>query len=326
MRVNVLHHAACFDGVSSCAIFTAFYERCVSDSAALSYFPKQHSRGDPFTDEDFEADEAAVVDFRYTMRDGLTWFFDHHRSAFQLPGEREHFEADASGKKFYDPTAPSCTGYIAAIARERFGLDCSPYQELLHWAELVDSAAFPDPAMPVTLNDPALRLMTFVEQTLRERDVIAQFVRDLIAQPIARLAEADYVRSGLEPALQRHEHDIALIKERLRLDDGVMQYDLLDQPPRAYNKFIPYFHHPQARYLVSVSVGPEGAIKLSAGYNPWLPTEEREYDLSALCERFGGGGHPYVGGITFEKGSEESALEAQTWMLDVLRGVRSPTE
>lgn len=324
MRVNVLHHAACFDGVSSCAIFTAFYERCVSDAATMTYVPKQHRRGDPYDDPDFDADETAVVDFRYTMRAGLTWFFDHHRSAFQLPGEREHFDADDSGKKFYDASAPSCTGFIADIAQRQFGFDRSPHTELLHWAQLVDSASFPDPQTPVLLEQPALRLMTFAEQALRSQDTIAQFVRDLIDTPLAKIAEADYVRSAVEPALERHRGDIDLIKGRLSLEDGVMQYALLDQPPRAYNKFIPYYHHPKARYLVGVSVGPEGKIKLSAGYNPWLPTEQREHDLSALCEKFGGGGHPYVGGITFDPGQEASALQAQRWIVDVLRGVVAP--
>jgi len=168
--------------------------------------------------------------------------------------------------------------------------------------------------------------MTFAEQALRSQDTIGRFVRDLIDQPLDSIAEADYVRSAVEPALARHRGDIELIKGRLSLEDGVMEYALLDQPPRAYNKFIPYYHFPKARYLVGVSVGPEGKIKLSAGYNPWLPTELREHDLSALCEKFGGGGHPYVGGITFDPGQEESAEKAQRWIVDVLRGVVSPTE
>ncbi|MBL4683138.1 MAG: hypothetical protein JKY37_01000 [Nannocystaceae bacterium] len=325
MRVNVLHHAACFDGVSSCALFTAFFERCVSADARLSYFAKQHRRGDPYADGDFDADQAAVLDFRYTMRDGLTWFFDHHQSAFQLPGEREHFDADRSGKKFYDPTAPSCTGYIAKIASEQFGFDVSPHTELLHWAQMVDSADFPDPQMPVELAVPPLRLMTFAEQALRDPDTIAQFVRDLITRPLKDIAEAQYVVDALAPALARHAEDIQLIKSRLSLDAGVLQYMLLDQPPRAYNKFIPYYHHPKARYLVGVSIGPEGKIKLSAGYNPWLPPAEREHDLSALCERFGGGGHPYVGGITFDADREQQAIAAHAWIVDVLRGHRAPS-
>lgn len=323
MRINVLHHAACFDGAASSAIFTAFYRSCVSDAARFSYHPKQHRPGDPYVAGDFDADEVAVLDFRYTKANALVWFFDHHRSAFQLDGERDHFLGDRTGRKFHDPTAPSCTGFIAKVTKERFGFDPSPHAELLRWAEIVDSAAFPTPAMPVTLREPALRLMTFVEHN-RDRDQAEQFIRDLLDTPIAQLAEADYVRRTLDPALARHREDIELLRRRCKVDGTVGHYDLLDQPPRAYNKFIPYYLHPGIRYLVGVSIGPDGRIKLSVGYNPWLPARAREFDLSSLCERFGGGGHPYVGGVSFSSDAYEAALEAKAYMVAVLRGDRAP--
>lgn len=323
MRINVLHHAACFDGAASSALFTAFYRRCVSADARLSYFPKQHRPGDPYQASDFDADEVAVLDFRYTRAEGLVWFFDHHKSAFQLTGERDHFLEDRSGRKFHDPTAPSCTGFIAKVAREQFDFNPTPHADLLRWAEIIDSAAFPDPRMPVALEEPALRLMTFVEQN-RDPDLGARFILDLLAHPLHKLADAGYVVRTLRPALERHRHDIALLRRRCRVRDGVAEYDLLDQPPRAYNKFIPYYLHPKARYLVGLSHGPDGRIKLIAGYNPWLPASEREHDISALCERFEGGGHPYVGGVSFAVEDPQPALDAQAWMLSVLRGERAP--
>ncbi|MCA9684370.1 MAG: phosphoesterase, partial [Myxococcales bacterium] len=114
MRVHVLHHGRCFDGAASAALFAAFMRArhglgTNDPGLDLRYVPKHHRHGDPFEDADFAgADEAAVVDFRYTQRPGLTWYFDHHRSAFQLDGDRSHFEADRSGRKFHDPAAPSC--------------------------------------------------------------------------------------------------------------------------------------------------------------------------------------------------------------------------
>ena len=323
MRVNVLHHAACFDGAASSAIFTAFYRSCVSNTATLAYLPKQHRPGDPYQPSDFDADEVAVLDFRYTRAAGLVWFFDHHKSAFQLEGEHDHFVANRTDRKFHDPSAPSCTGFIARIAREQFGFDPSPHAELLQWAEIIDSAAFPNPQMPVALEHPALRLMTFVEQN-RDREAASRFILDLLEHPLEKLAKARYVVDTLAPALERHERDIALMRRRCRVDDGVAQYDLLDQPARAYNKFIPYYLHPKVRYLVGLSQGPDGRIKLIAGYNPWLPRGQREHDISVLCERFDGGGHPYVGGVSFGPEEAQAALAAQSWIVSVLRGQRSP--
>ena len=323
MRVHVLHHARCFDGAASAAIFAAFYRQRIDAAAKLSFFAKQHRQGDPYDATDFDADEAAVVDFRYTKADTLVWYFDHHISAFQLPGEREHFTADASGRKFHDPDAPSCTGFIAKVAREHFDFDASAHDELLHWAELIDSAAFPTPQVAVELAEPALQLMTFAEQN-RRAELVTPFIEDLITTPIVKLASASYVTQVLEPLLLRHRGDIELFRQRLQVQGDAMGYALLDQPPRAYNKFIPYFHFPNVAYLVGLSIGPDGTVKLSAGYNPWLPTRDRKFDIAALCEKHGGGGHPYVGGITFAPDRAEEALRVQAWMLSVFRGQTPP--
>lgn len=323
MRVHVLHHAACFDGAASSAIFTAVYKACIDASAEFAYIPKAHKRGDPFEPSDFEADDSAIVDFRYSANDKLGWFFDHHKSAFQMAGEYDHFLGDESGRKFHDPTAPSCTGYIAKIGEEQFGFDPQPHRELLHWAEIIDTASFPNPVVPVELEEPAMRLMTFIEQN-RDTTLVQRFIEDLLCVPLDDLAKAEYVESVVAPALELHRRDIELMRERCEITDGVATYDLSDQPPRAYNKFIAYYLHPQVRYLVGISRGPDQRIKLSAGYNPWLPASEREHDIAALCERFDGGGHPYVGGVSFQADDGDNAEQAKAFIAEVLRGERTP--
>ena len=77
--------------------------------------PPAGAQGDaqPFAPDFFDGDENACVDFRYSQDPRLTWWFDHHASAFQLPGDEDHFRADATGRKFYDPKAKSCTKFLA---------------------------------------------------------------------------------------------------------------------------------------------------------------------------------------------------------------------
>ena len=111
--LNVLHHAQCFDGAASAALAKAFFDLHLGPQADVRFIAKDHCRGDPYTDADFDADCTVSVDFRYTQRPGLTWFFDHHASAFQQPGDREHFVADRSGRKFHDPKAASCAAAAA---------------------------------------------------------------------------------------------------------------------------------------------------------------------------------------------------------------------
>ena len=42
------------------------------------------------------------------------------------------------------------------------------------------------------------------------------------------------------------------------------------------------------------------------GSNPWA-AEEPKHNLASICERYGGGGHPRVGAISFEPGALDKA-------------------
>lgn len=322
MAVHILHHGWCFDGAASAALFAAF-DRQRHGPRAHRYIPKDHRPGDPYDPPDFDADDVVSVDFRYSQHPRLAWYFDHHHSAFQLAGDREHFLADTSGQKFHDPTATSCAGYIARVLHQRFGCDLSAHAELIRWAEIIDSAAFPDPRMPVDLHEPALRLMTFVESN-HDPELVERFIGDLLTCPLPALAAADYVQRLLLPRLEQNQDDIQLIREAAVLDGDVLYYSLLDQPVRAYNKFIPYYHHPGVRYVVALTRAVDRRIKLTAGYNPWLPRDAREHSMAALLEPYGGGGHPYVAGCTFPADHEDRALAVQRALTAVLRGDTPP--
>ena len=82
-------------------------------------------------------------------------------------------------------------------------------------------------------------------------------------------------------------------------------FDLIDYDLEGYNKFIPYYLFPDSVYTVSVSLA-SFRTKVSVGSNPWA-TEPLEHNLASICERYGGGGHPRVGAISFEKDDIEHA-------------------
>ena len=321
MRVHVLHHGRCFDGAASAALFGAFMRAQHGASIETFYIPKHHRRGDPFDPSDFAgADEVAVVDFRYTQHPGLTWYFDHHRSAFQLPGDREHFDAHVgAGQRFHDAAAPSCTGYLAGILAEEFGFDSSAQADLIRWAEIIDSAAFPSPDVAVLYEDPAMQLAAWI-QSADDRQAIHRFIEAILVTPLAELAEQDWVRAVVEPRLVRHRDDIELIRRLGEIDDGVFHYNLLAEQPRVLSHFIPYYLAPQVRYTVGTYAHPDGDLRLSVGYNPWLPGNGREHDLAELCERYGGGGHPFVAGASFPTEQLAQVHRAQAEIVELLRG------
>lgn len=300
MNVQVLFHDNCFDGAASAAVFTRFYRERVHPEAHFTYRGLSHQAGGaPIDPAVFTGAENAIVDFRYSQDPRLTWWFDHHASAFQQPGDEAHFRADASGHKFHDPHRKSCTCYLADVARERFGWDPSPLADLLHWAEIIDGALFPSPQMAVALEEPALRIMTVLEAN-KDPALIPQVIERMQREPLAALAASPLISGPLAPLLERHQRHIALVRERARYERGVVSFDLADDGVDSLNKFIAYALYPEARYTLWVGQGPARA-KVSLGSNPWRP-QERRHDLAAIASRHGGGGHPVVSAISFKSG------------------------
>jgi hypothetical protein len=113
------------------------------------------------------------------------------------------------------------------------------------------------------------------------------------------------VTRPLGPILEKHQHNIAAIRERARVDRGVVAFDLIDAGIDAHNKFIAYMLHPECRYTVGLTRSAT-RVKISVGSNPWSP-EPRRHNIAAICERYGGGGHPVVGAISLSADAVEKA-------------------
>ncbi len=315
-RVKVLFHNRCFDGVTSAALFTRFYRERVDAGAEFRYLGLAHQKGNPFPPGSFDADQHCCVDFRYSPDPKLTWWFDHHQSAFVTKEEEAHFRADTSGQKFFDPTARSCSKFLADTTAERFGFDRSGLEDLIAWADVIDSASFKNAEEAVALEAPALKIMTAVENA--ENDAfIEQIIRQITERPLAELAAAPEVRAVFEPVLERHRKAIGLVQERAQLEGDVVYLDLADQGVEGFNKFIPYALFPSCRYVVTLTAAPQRA-KVSVGSNPW-PLRPRTHNIASICERYGGGGHPVVGAISLGAGEGERARQIAREVVEELK-------
>jgi hypothetical protein len=131
LRVRVFYHDKCFDGASSAALFSRFYRERIRSDAEFEFTGLVHRAGALFDEKQFDGDENAIVDFKYSSSPKITWWFDHHESAFLSPADAEHFEQDQSNRKFYDPDFKSCTSFIAMIGQQRFGFDPSSLADLV---------------------------------------------------------------------------------------------------------------------------------------------------------------------------------------------------
>jgi hypothetical protein len=277
----------------------------------------QHQQGSPFPPGVFDGEVNACVDFRYSPSPDLHWWFDHHQSAFQNPRDRAHFEGEGSGQKFWDPAAPSCTGFIARTLEVRFGWKAPDLRELTAWADVIDAARFPSAAVAVRLEEPALRIMTLLEAT-HDPAVPPRLIEALARRPLAEVAAEPWVRDPLAPILERHARTIDVIRRLARLEDGVVTVDLSDTGVEAANKFIAYDLFPESRYTVVVSHDPRRS-KVSVGSNPWSGVPRR-HDIARLCERYGGGGHPVVGAVSLAPGRIEEARRVAGEIAAALRG------
>ena len=316
MKLKVFFHDNCFDGLSSAAVFTRFYRERVSADVEVEYRGLAHGAGAPFAACTFDGVVNAIVDFRYTQRPGLEWFFDHHVSAFQEPGDEASFRADASGHKFWDPTAKSCTKFLARVASERFGFDPSPMQELIDWAELIDGAQFPSAKMAVELREPALRLMMLVEAE-KDPAVIHGLIRRFQSESLGAIVAAPEIAARIEPLLARHRETVELVRARAGMERGVVFFDIADRGIDNVNKFIPYYLYPECRYSVNVSAS-RTRTKISIGSNPWA-REPRTHDLAKVAERYGGGGHAVVAAVSLPPGDVE---RARTYAAEIVAELR----
>jgi len=295
MKVRVCFHNRCFDGACSAAVFSRFYREIVDPHAEFLYHGLLHRAGQLFDEDMFDGDENVIVDFKYCSSPRLTWWFDHHQSAFLTPEDAEHFRQDRGGRKFYDPAFRSCTKFIAHIAATKFGFCAAELDEVIHWADIIDGAQYPDSKTAVEMRDPATQI-TMVIEGAASNDFVAGLIPDLLSRPLQEIAALPHIRQAFERLYDQHLKTIDIIRNRALLRNGVVFLDLSDQNFEGFNKFIPYYLFPESVYNVALS-GSRERIKIAVGSNPWNPTP-KDANLASICERYGGGGHAKVAAIS----------------------------
>jgi len=316
MRVKVFYHDHCFDGAASAAFFTRFIEGTFHPDADFAFTGLAHRASQLFDESLFDGDENAIVDFKYSNSPKVTWWFDHHQSAFLTPQDAEHFQRDRSGKKLYDPSFKSCTLFISTVAKERFGFEAPDLAQLVHWANIIDGAQYTDAKSAVELGAPAMKL-TLVIEAAKGSDIVHKIIRWMRSRPLEEIVAEPEIQALYRPLYERHLSSIELIRSRARQDDGVLFFDLTGHEMEGYNKFIPYYLFPTSTYTVSVSPS-SFRTKISVGSNPWV-LGDLKHNLATICERYGGGGHARVGAISFEPGELEKARVVAAEIVEELK-------
>lgn len=334
MNCRVFYHDKCFDGACSASLFTRFHRECVGGIEHFDYQGLVHRAGSLFDEAWFRQDgENAIVDFKYSASPRVTWWFDHHLSAFMSAEDEEHFRAGQVGadgspgqramRQFFDPSYTSCTGWIAHIASTKFGMDVAPLAELIHWANIVDGAKYESAKAAVEMEAPAMKLTMVIESApdTGGLSMSQQMVPLLTSMSLQEVLGQPFVQDVLGPLMERHWAGLELIRERAQCERGVISFDITDQPTEGYNKFIPYYLFPEGTYNVGLSKS-SFRNKVSVGTNPWTTKTASELaNIAAICERYGGGGHARVGAISFPVDKEAEARAAAAEILRELQAL-----
>src|SRR6202162_1355378 len=296
-KVRLCFHDRCFDGTASAALFYRFYRERFEANAEFHFTGMTHKAKSPWGQDLFDGDENVIVDFKYSNSPKLTWWFDHHQSAFLTPEDARHFREHPGPHMFYEPEYKSCTKLIATVAQKKFEFNTQPLAELIHWGEIIDGAQYPTPESAVAISEPATQLALVIEAA-PEDGLPARIIPELAYRSLAEMVQLPLVVKHLQPLLQRHRRSIEVLRERAEARDGVIFFDVSDLDLEGYNKFIPYLLHPECVYSVSVSSSAQRA-QVSLGTNPWNQATA-DKNLASLAEKFGGGGHPRVSAISFD--------------------------
>jgi hypothetical protein len=327
LNCKVFFHDHCFDGACSAAMFTRFHRECVGTVKEFAYQGLVHRAGSLFDEGWWGAGENAIVDFKYSSSPKLTWWFDHHQSAFASAEEEGKFRAGVADgslamRQFFDPNYTSCAGWIADVASTKFGMDVRPLKELIYWANIVDGAKYESAQAAVEMHEPAMKLTMVIESApdVNGVSISARFIPLLTEMPLQQVLAQPFVQEVLGPLMERHWAGLELIKKRGVCERGVITFDITDQPTEGYSKFIPYYVWPEGTYTVGLSKS-SFRTKISVGTNPWTKRPAAELaNIAEICERYGGGGHARVGAISFPVDQEDEARAAVKVIVEELRG------
>lgn len=315
-RIVVAAHGHCFDGIASATLFTVL-RGALDPRASLSFHYRSCGYGpnmQTVPERWLNGAENAIVDFRYTDSKKLTWFFDHHVTAFANDKQRDR-ALDRSDRYHFAPDYGSCTKLIADVAKERYGLDFAEHEALITWADRIDTASFESALDAIDRTLPVQQLAAVVEQK-GDGQLYNELIPQLATQSLDDVAASDAVQERWHPLAEAQADTRRRIEGALERRGKVAFVDLHGAPLRASGKFVAYALAPECPYSVAL-IRMAKHLKISIGYNPWSG-KDRQHDIAALCRRYGGGGHPVVGAVSVPLDRLEDAQRICREVLETL--------
>ncbi|MDQ2776766.1 MAG: phosphoesterase, partial [Acidobacteriota bacterium] len=180
----------------------------------------------------------------------------------------------------------------------------------------VDGALYESAQAAVEMDAPAMKLTLVIEGS-KGSQMVHKIIDAMQHQPLSKIITDPEVQAVYQKLYEKHLRTIDVIRGAGSCEKGVIYFDLVNDGIEGYNKFIPYYLFPDSAYTVSVSTS-SFRTKVSVGSNPWV-REPLRHNLATICERYGGGGHPKVGAISFPTGAVQQARKAAAEIREELK-------
>ena len=310
-------HGNCLDGLASAVLFTNLMRHLEPQVSSFEYRTCIYGPDPvPFGPQFLDGTINAILDYRFYSGPELTWYFDHHATAFSGDEEELVFrDRVSSGKYYYDSTFPSCAGLIGKVTNEKFGLPLEHLDSLVLFANSVDSAKYKSPVEALDRSTARAKFLSVVEHFGND-DFFAKLIPKLLEHPLDEVADAPEITRAYSGIEQQQLEFLAHVRERSEDRGAVVVTDITDREHETFTKFASYYLFPNSTYSVLLGRIP-GALKISVGFNPWGP-RPRQHDLGSICRAFGGGGHKVVGGVAFGPNDIVAARAVVAAMIDQL--------
>jgi hypothetical protein len=197
-----------------------------------------------------------------------------------------------------------------------FGFKNPRYDEMVEWADRIDSARYASVEEAVLGDAPALQIRASLAAG-KGRALSKQLVDRLRTSTLEQVAGLPMVRKRAGKVQRKIAAGLDRFAQAAEVHDGdIVVFDVTTPKNDMISRYAPYYFFPEARYSVGIERSPKSA-KITAMRNPWR--EFPSVDLGKIFDGFGGGGHQRVGAVIL---AGIRAQEAGSILAEITRQIR----
>ena len=144
----------------------------------------------------------------------LTWWFDHHQSAFLTPEDAEHFKHDRSGTEALRPLLSFV--HQCSSRRSARNDSASTHRTWRNWFAGPTSSTgrnMPPPKKPSNYAQPAMQLTLVIEGS-KGSEIIHQIIRWMRHESSEAIVNKPEIQALYVPLYERHLQSIDIIRKQ----------------------------------------------------------------------------------------------------------------